>query len=734
MSTILISLCVLNSVMASKIQVAGQSDDPLMMPYYTGDIIPTPQKAEYTKQFISLKNAGVILGKDVEKTDARLQYLLDRITRYGGTYDFVAADNRTNACLIFVGDTPEAAGWSAPARPQGYAIKTVGNKVFLKGHDHQGLLWAISSLNQMILIRDGAPLLQAVNVEDWPATLKRGMLASGNLVDPGMKKISHLMVTFKFNLVDFRKGLSVDTNSLRASSDWRLKRSELFHERIQQVGKQFKALGFQWYAGDRFLTWSADTQINIADGADFDIIYNNYAEPIAAAGGGLSVQFDDARFPLHAADVKKFGAAVEADTYFMLRLYDKLKAKYPDARIAFCPPFYFGPDSKAAYPEPREKYLQTIGEKFPKAIDIYWTGPRVKGTKIGPEQVAWIAGLIKRPPFIFQNGTGIPHIHGYHYATDPIFNLKNWYYDGFLNDVGPYLLNGGGTQNGAVLVSIADWTWNPKAFQPEACVKDAVCKLTGPESYDLLCKINQLSSRFDPYYADKLNPGAVKHAELLFKTADELEQVLPELDKTTHAPSSYWLILSGVGPIRSFVNKLRKADSDPSLKEFALRAEESRQQAAAESNINPDTDIFLSACDFTGGKGPSIYKYNNGEIDIKKRLCACLYGAQSAFPKMTAGFEVSPFPPSGPYQLLVSAVDDDHQDQCPIKIDVNGNTIFEGPNPFDKRGWNLKTFTIPADALKRNNTLTIANMSPTANFGVPPFILVNYVVVRKTEK
>jgi hypothetical protein len=65
--------------------VAGNSDDPYMMPYYTGVIVLTPQQVEYKDEYISLANTAVILN-DIKPDDARLKYLLERIARYGGKY------------------------------------------------------------------------------------------------------------------------------------------------------------------------------------------------------------------------------------------------------------------------------------------------------------------------------------------------------------------------------------------------------------------------------------------------------------------------------------------------------------------------------------------------------------------------------------------------------------------------------------------------------------------------
>ena len=72
--------------------IIGGADNPYMMPYYTGEILPTPQKVEYKNEYLSLANTAIILN-NVEQNDPRLKYLLERIARYGGKYKLVTEAN-----------------------------------------------------------------------------------------------------------------------------------------------------------------------------------------------------------------------------------------------------------------------------------------------------------------------------------------------------------------------------------------------------------------------------------------------------------------------------------------------------------------------------------------------------------------------------------------------------------------------------------------------------------------
>ena len=46
-------------------------------------------------------------------------------------------------------------------------------------------------------------------------------------------------------------------------------------------------------------------------------------------------------------------------------------------------------DASAAYGESRDAYLKAVGERLPKDILIYWTGPKVKSNVEKPEYLDW---------------------------------------------------------------------------------------------------------------------------------------------------------------------------------------------------------------------------------------------------------------------------------------------------------------------------------------------------------
>ena len=700
------------------------ADDPYMMPYYTGKILPSPKNVEYKNKYLSLANTAIILN-NIEPNDPRLKYLLDRITRYGGKYVFATQESPEYTCVIKINDDTLI----PPQNPQGYVIKSSSKILSLKGTDFQGLLWAISSLNQMIFMKDGQTVIRTVDVTDWPDSELRGMLPDATY---DIKQLAHLMVAFKLNLVDFRATLSKDQEH---GIDWRLPRSNIFHERLNEVKDQLTSLGFVWYAGARFLGYDQVPQINCSSDSDFNIIYNNFAIPIANAGGNLSVQFDDTRYPLHPDDTTQFGTAAKADYYLLTKLYQRLIGDYSDIRIAFCPPYYWGPVSPNPLPESRDNYLNFIGT-LPQAFDIYWTGPRVRSDTVLPEHVAWEVDKINRKPLVFQNAIGTPHAYDYHYMTDPLYSLSNWYYDGYLNDIKVYMINGGDIDKSGALVSIADWTWNHADFDPESTIEDAVMKLTDFVAYPILKAMNIQLSVFDPYKFE-ISFDALRNADILNGALDSLEILNTELQKINGGSAEFWTNVNSthIERARHFVEQVNLALQDPIVQQIIDRPDASVTMyfAVKDGNFDPNSTDILIEPDKFSGCGVMNYGYSNSGagIYLEDRPTAFITGQGTPTSEMTTTFSLNQFPATNDYQLIIVGADDFLTDKCPIRIKFNSNVIFDGSNPFLNTVWNTQTTTITASSFTSTNVLTITNTSPNGNFDAPPAFLLNYVVLHE---
>jgi hypothetical protein len=139
--------------------------------------------------------------------------------------------------------------------------------------------------------------------------------------------------------------------------------------------------------------------------------------------------------------------------------------------------------------------------------------------------------------------------------------------------------------------------------------------------------------------------------------------------------------------------------------------------------VNPTASF--PAEDWAGG-------FYRGDSAFYGRPWTAIYGAASDYPQATLRFRLSNAP-TGPATLTVAGLDDELAGPNPIAIVVNGQPLFEGASPFQSwdgignganAAWTDVDITIPANALRAGrNEIAIANLSPSANFGAPPYIL-----------
>ena len=702
-------------------------DDPGRMPFYTGTILPTPQQVTYRDEYFSLDRAALVVGPDVEADGPHVAELRQRVERYGGRLTRGDVPSDSSGTLILLGNVPAAGtylqGAAVPQREQGYLMlcRTVGQRkaVVLQGHDRLGLLWAIASFNQLVHERDGRPVVRAADVIDYPATPHRGFIAGH------WPEGTSYCVAFKINKPVFQSALadpSIADRTKRAGA-WRNPLPDAVRRDLQTYGQRLSPLGIAWYAGVNPIV--GPEKIRSANEEDFQAILQQ-ACAVAEAGGNLCLKYDDQRFPISPDDLKQFGTAREADVHFLTRLHTELVKRHPRARILFCPPFYWGPNSTAIYPEPRDDYLYALGKRLPKEIEIFWTGPSVKSGVVTPAMVDWITQRIGRKPVYWQNGFGSPHAYLYHYVTDPVPVYRDWFYKDFLQQIDCYMLNCSMPAYAAAVATCADFCWNPQTYDAERSIREAATKLVGADTYPALVSLNRSLSWFDPFGLRR-TPGAAQKLPEMAQRLAAVKSAWGEVQRRNARAVQAWTGMQRhVDQVDKFYQHLQHS---PNLAAYRDEAAASLKQAVQEVRFSDKENQFLSAYDFTGGVGPKHYALN-----CEKRLATWIYGGQSPNRSMESQFAVEPFPPSSDYELIVSAQDDDAEAVCRIRIWVNDTKIFEGPNPFPAHAWSRHTFRIPAASLHRSSRLRIENAEDAGRTGGPPFFMLNYAVVRQARR
>jgi hypothetical protein len=132
---------------------------------------------------------------------------------------------------------------------------------------------------------------------------------------------------------------------------------------------------------------------------------------------------------------------------------------------------------------------------------------------------------------------------------------------------------------------------------------------------------------------------------------------------------------------------------------------------------------------FTGGfrnKGASVYG---------GRTATWVYGQGSGYSSMAATFIVDQAAP-GVARLTIEGMDSEDRAKSPLRIGINGITLFEGASPFpnddlplDTGRWAALPLEFDAASLRPGvNTITITNLSQ-GTVGLPPFVALDYVVI-----
>ena len=706
-------------------------------PYYTGTVYPQPQQAEYRDEFLPLARVGLLLGKDVLPTDPRLTVLVERLQRQGVEPRVVTAADDSVETLICIGDTGAhgklLGGSSVPDKPEGYLLHCGKHEsrhiVFLAGRDFHGLLWAITAFNQLVTKQDDRPVARAATIQDYPDF--PGIRAYTPFKDDDQASMAWFGVNvLRANAVIYRQ--------LRRPADWRLPlrdegEFERWKARIQKIGAQLSPLRITWY--DSILPFSGHIggfkrgqlgQVRSKSEDDLRLVVKA-GLALAEAGGNLCLLYDDYRFYLSAEDVDDFGTAREADVYFLNQVYAAVSAKFPNFRILFCPPFYWGdggPDDTKTYGESRDAYLSALGQRLPKAIDIYWAGPKVKSTRVTADQLAWLAGLIQRKPVFWQNACGTYHGSPYYaYPGEPMKAWRDWYDDDFLKGITFYAYNG---EDPYINMTLFDALWNRRAYDPAAAGELAAKKLGGPENYPQLVEAFKKLEAMDDYGWFEPTALAARNVE---RVRQETEQLAALYDAAPPALKSRWLMLGTfVGYRQRYLQALLK---NPNLKEATEVDARVRELALAETSMDAETPcVVLTPNQFSAGRQPQFYSWR----DVARRHVIWASGAGSKAPSLEATFQLA-YALRGDSELIIAGLDDNAPTPCRIRIQMNGNTVFEGANPFAPDRWSTHRFPVKGGMLRDGvpNVLRIENLEESDSMSGAPWFMLSYAVLRPAK-
>jgi len=764
--------------------------DPLMMPYYTGTIVPGPQQAAYADAFVSMTQVAIIVGADVENPDPLVAVLQDRITRYGGA-SVVCETPATNATVVVsIGDTAYARRSKnipdVPKKKQAYVLATATTGdlplIILNGHDRLGTLWAIASVIQLIHWRDGQTMMRAATVVDYPAMPHRGLIFAGTQGyffrrntgrDGPYERLPNAEISQRFLL--HRQFLllakcnePVYQNLTRADCYryyWKqpdnMPEDAHIQDDVDWFARTFRPLGIRWWgvlrphaAGN-----SSPEELSRKLSADQEslqgLIY--FARLMEKAGGHLSIVLDDIRFPITPYDKEHLGSAREVDTWLITRVMAAIKKEYPRARLLVAPPFYWGPNGRGwrSYPEDRDAYLFKIGREWPAEVEVFWSGDRVNSqTTATTAHVDWITERIRRKPYKWVNCLGFAwHYARRYYPTDSV-NFGETCWDGWEDRIGWYGFNSTFPNLYIGNLVSLDFQWNVRGYlagkeaEVERARRESIEKMVGSGAYPVVRNLTRPLIYFDQYLQPlwrneeetlRRRQRAARRYEELEAKRDAVFMALDELKNKYPAGLETWTELERFSQAALLVDSVKQ---DSTLK-IHLLASLQRKAATAAKEFDATRDIFISTSHFVNGNvcPHTIDNYVANEIDDVKTFGLHLSGIPST-PPAVAIFEANAKHTTTQYALHVKARKA-RPSQCTIL--VNDKMVRDGPNPFAAERSSLLVCDLPVGILVAglSNRLEIRSLITEGPGGLDavdeegreniPALIVEYAVLRAVE-
>jgi len=134
--------------------------------------------------------------------------------------------------------------------------------------------------------------------------------------------------------------------------------------------------------------------------------------------------------------------------------------------------------------------------------------------------------------------------------------------------------------------------------------------------------------------------------------------------------------------------------------------------------------VQLNGRDFSGGGAPRF----GYDIGIHTNV-SYVYAENTGLETIAAAFHLAEIP-QGTAALALEGLANDIGTPCPIEIEVNGWTLFEGIPPYWRDRWDWWRFPIPAGALRTGtNELRVKNLSPEGEPGNPPWFMVRSALI-----
>ena len=412
-----------------------------------------------------------------------------------------------------------------PQKTEGYYLSVSPKGITIAGQDERGLFYGLQTLRQMM--SDGK--IAEGTITDYPDVPYRGVV-EGFYGTPW--SFEDRLSQFKFY---GRNKLNVyiygpKDDPYHSVPKWRQAYPENEAKQIAQLVKTAGDNGVIFY-------WAIHPGQDIKwNDEDRALLLEKFESMYRLGVRGFAVFFDDIS-----------GEGTKADKQAELLNYIDghfIKPKGDIAPLIMCPTEY-----NKAWSNIQKGYLPTLGDKLNKDIEVMWTGNTVVSCLDKPD-VVWINQHIKRKAYIWFNFPVTDFVRDHLLMGKTYGNSLE-----IADDVSGFLSNPmeHAEASKMALFSVADYTWNMKAYDTERSWELAPSEVF-PENPDALLRFAHHSSAL----------GSNGH-RFDRKESEELQPVLEKIIQGTASDEDFKTIRTECSRIESASNMLLGSTSNPAL-------------------------------------------------------------------------------------------------------------------------------------------------------------------------
>jgi hypothetical protein len=374
--------------------------------------------------------------------------------------------------------------------PEGYAIATTlapaaRPSFVLAGADARGAAYAVETLRQ--LLREGprgGAALRAVTVRDRPAFRGRPISEAdtGAAGARRAREASRWAAEAKLN----RIYLNYPIFTPRWWEPPRAARALVasLAERARETGLYDLGVLFNPYF-QRSDPAIRDT-FQVSRASDVNVLWESVRAALDAGARIIALCADDftpsyGRERLEYAltdrdDRRRFGSIARAHVTLVRSIRERIRARAPGAALLFVPPWYneVFRELGGGY---GEDYLEDIGRDLPRDVGIVWTGPAVRSLAVDGLSVGRFSGAVGRRPIVLWDNTLYAIELSPYYGESPERAPLASFFEPFaiesddLSEAsfrGEIYVNGqSGGRYRVKLMTVADFLWNPDAYDPD---------------------------------------------------------------------------------------------------------------------------------------------------------------------------------------------------------------------------------------------------------------------------